>query len=137
MKNKIVVIAPSKLFSDTVYEVLEELHIKIPSYIATGKETIELADNLINLGTKVIITRGQNVDLLRNHVSIPIVDIGYKYEDIFYSYKKALKYSSEVGFIGLESSYKTAKRFKEISNFDLEIPEISNFNLEIPKLNYL
>ncbi|MCC0631723.1 MULTISPECIES: sigma 54-interacting transcriptional regulator [unclassified Clostridioides] len=126
MKNEIVVIAPSKLFSDTVYEVLEELHIKIPSYIATGKETIELADNLINLGTKVIITRGQNVDLLRKHVSIPIVDIGYKYEDIFYSYKKALKYSSKIGFIGLELSYKTAKRFKEISNFDLEIPKLNS-----------
>lgn len=137
MKNEISIIAPSELFLDTVSEVLLELDINMPSYIATGNETIELANQLISKGTKIIITRGQNVNILRNQVSIPIVDVGYTYEDIFYSYQSALKYSNKIGFLGLGLAYKTAIHFKEISQCDISIPNLSSHDEFEPAIKNL
>lgn len=126
-ETKITIIAPSSEFEKMVNEILKKMNLSIPSYSATGQETINIAQRCISEGTKVIISRGLNYALLRSEFSIPIIEVPYTYEDIYYSYQEALKISDKIAFIGFDSAYETACRFSKISKSPMVIPKIQFF----------
>jgi transcriptional regulator with PAS, ATPase and Fis domain len=123
---KIAIISPSESFAETARMILKKRKLLIPVYIATGQKTLDLATRLIASGVKFIISRGRNALLLREAVSISVFDVNYTYEDVFYSYREALKYSDNIAFIGFDLAREAAIRFREISGVPLVIPHIKN-----------
>lgn len=128
MEYKIAIISPSESFAKTAKKILKKENLLFPIYTATGQKTLELAKQLIEEGIKIIISRGLNVLLLRENVSIPVFNVSYTYEDMFYSYQKAAKYSTKVAFMGFDLARETAVRFREIAGVSLVIPPIQELS---------
>jgi transcriptional regulator with PAS, ATPase and Fis domain len=125
--TRITIIAPSSEFEKMVQAMLKKMNLSMPSYNATGQETLSIAQQCISEGTKIIISRGLNVAILRRKFSIPIIEVPYTFEDIYYSYEEALKISDKIAFIGFDSARETAWRFSKISKNHLLIPELHIF----------
>lgn len=124
--DKLAIISPSQSFAKSVKKLLKKRKLLVPIYIATGAETSQLGKKLVADGIKFIISRGRNVSLLRQELTIPVFNVSYTYEDVFYSYQTALKYGDKIALLGFDLARETAIRFREISKLPLVIPRIQN-----------
>lgn len=131
MQTNIAIIAPSNSFAETFTDVLKKKGLDYPIYISTGKSTLEIAKQLSKKNVKIIISRGHNVDLLRKVLSIPIIDVRFTYEDIYYSYKEAQKYGANIAFVGFKTAVLVAKLFQKISGNPITIINVD----KIKKVN--
>ncbi|MCD8140460.1 MAG: sigma 54-interacting transcriptional regulator, partial [Planctomycetaceae bacterium] len=126
MKAEIVVISPSEFFAEKIRGILDHRGVAFPVFVATGEDTVGLAGRLIADGAKIIISRGRNVKLLRNHTTVAVVEVLYTYEDIYHSYQEARRHSAMVAFFGMDLAYGIGRTFRELSGMPLEIPEIND-----------
>ncbi|MFB5190647.1 sigma 54-interacting transcriptional regulator [Alicyclobacillus fastidiosus] len=105
--SKIVIIAPSKEFADTIRSVVDERRFKI--YAPEGdrdfsfEETIPIAKHEERLGAQVIVTRGGQATLLKQIVSIPVVEVKMTILDILRTVHTLKTRYRRIGLIGVEN----------------------------------
>ncbi|EPZ52918.1 sigma-54-dependent Fis family transcriptional regulator [Alicyclobacillus acidoterrestris] len=119
--SKIVVIAPSKEFADTVRTVVGEHHLKI--YAPQDdrdfpfEETVPIAQQEEARGAEVIITRGGQATLLKQKVSIPVVEVKMTILDILRTVHHLKRKYQRIGLIGVENiicDYRELGRYIDI-----------------------
>lgn len=125
MNSDIIILSSSTDFTQKFSKLLEKNKLSYPIFESTGKNTIEIAKKFIRKGTKIIITRGKNLGLLRQNINTILIDVRYTYEDVYFSLKKAKQYSNKIAYIGFDLAYNVALKFKNISkeNFLLIKPK--------------
>lgn len=121
--KSIIIFSASETFTQTSNKVIKENNLcsLIDVIEMTGKEIIDIAKMAVQHGTKVLIARGRNVKLLRENTTIPVINVQYTYEDIYYSILKAKCYYENIALIGFDEAFEMMKKFKEISGYNVQI----------------
>ncbi|WAH37094.1 sigma 54-interacting transcriptional regulator [Alicyclobacillus dauci] len=105
--SKIVIIAPSKEFADTVRSVVKKSSYKIyapkDDRDFSFEETVPIAKQEEALGAEVIITRGGQATLLKKKVSIPVVEVKMTVLDILRTVHTLKSRYKRIGLIGVEN----------------------------------
>lgn len=135
MNNNIVILSSSTDFTQKFSKLLENRKLDYPIFECTGDNAIEIARQFVNEGTKIIITRGKNLELLRQNINAILIDVRYTYEDMYFTLKKAKEHSNKIAFIGFNLAYDVALKFQSISkeNFLLLEPKSVSHIDEIVK----
>lgn len=125
MNKDILILSSSEDFTQKLSKLLKKKKLSYPIFQSTGDKTIEIAKQFVSEGTKIIITRGKNLSLLRQNINTALIDVRYTYEDMYFSLEKAKQYSNKIAYIGFDLAYDVAAKFKNISkeNFLLIKPE--------------
>lgn len=116
MNHSIVILSSSNDFTQKFNTVLKNRNLNYPIIECTGKDTSAIAQKYSQEGTLIFITRGKNLELVRQCTTTPIIDVRYTYEDLYYSLNEAKKYSDKIAFIGFDLAYEVARKFKALSN---------------------
>lgn len=127
MKDEnIVIVSPSKSFSDQAEKVMKEMDVHFPILHASGEEYFEKIQQMVEKNhVYAIITRGYNVKFLRGKLAVPIVDVRYTFEDIYHSFQHALEISDKVAFISTDVAHDRAKTFQAMTQHAMVIPKVS------------
>jgi hypothetical protein len=99
MDNKIIMLMPNKTALENARSLFEREKVEIPVYEAIMNNAVQRVTELIEQGTKVVISRGRTCMLLRSVVNIPIIDIRYSFLDFVIAAKKAREYSAASGLL--------------------------------------
>lgn len=128
MNNQtILIVSPSESFSNRAQAVMEKNNCQFDMIQAAGQACIEAIEQKINKdNVSVIITRGYNVTILRERLSIPVVDVRYTFEDIYYSYNAAVALSEKVVCIATDIAKDQVNNFKSITKCNMLIPSIAS-----------
>lgn len=128
MKDEnIVIVSPSKSFSDQAEKVMKEMDVHFPILHASGEEYFEKIQQMVEKNhVYAIITRGYNVKFLRGKLAVPIVDVRYTFEDIYHSFQHALEISDKVAFISTDVAHDRAKTFQVMTQHAMVIPKVSS-----------
>lgn len=105
MSNSIIFILPSEARTYHARQILKEKGINIPIYEAFMEEGKVLAGEMISKGTKVIISRGSTVQLLREAYQIPIIEIRYSFHAFCVAMQSALEIGSRVALVGHNNAF--------------------------------
>lgn len=118
MNKDIIIMSSSTSFTKKFNKLLKKKKLSYPIIESTGNRTIEIANQFVTEGAKIIITRGKNLSLLRQNINTILIDVRYTYEDIYFSLKEAKNYSNKIAYIGFDLAYDVAAKFKAISKED-------------------
>ena len=102
MYGKIVIISPDEKFTKYSKEVANHLNEDIEIIEGSVSGGLGKARKAEREGAGIIISRGGTGKLIKNNVSIPVVNIEFSSYDVINSLSKAMEYSSEIGIIGFE-----------------------------------
>lgn len=105
MKEDIIFILPNSTNTQTVKEVLRDNQLSIPIYESFMDDAVALAREKIAQGTKVIISRGNSIPLLKAAFTVPIVEIRYSFLDFALAVQKAMQKSQHIALVGYNDSY--------------------------------
>lgn len=119
MSNDIIIITTTSGQTESVKDFLDANKFDFPVYAQTMNDAVLTAQAEIEKGTKVIVSRGTTASFLREHVSVPVVDIRHSVVDIYLAVEKAKIYSSKIAVIGGERLCKSAMTYSKISGFKL------------------
>lgn len=134
MNRDIVLITTTKGQTESVKQFLSDRKLKIPVYAQIMQDAVLIAKEEIGKGAKVVVSRGTTASYLREHVSIPVVDIRHSVVDIFLAVEKAKAYSDKIAIVGGERLCKTAEIFLKISGCSLIIKRaetVEDFDREL------
>lgn len=138
MNNDIIILSSSTDFTKKYRNLLKKKNLDYPIFEATGDKTLEIGTECISQGTKVIITRGRNLNILRKNTNAALIDVRYTYEDMYFSLKKAKQYSNKIAYFGFDLAYEAALKFKNISGEDFLIvtpDSVANIDEMVKKLS--
>lgn len=128
MENEnILIVSPSNNFSEQSRKVLAMMGHNFKILQIAGKNVLtEVEKVLAEHKVYAVVTRGYNVAILRENLSIPIVDVRYTFEDIYYSYQAASEFSDRIAFISIDVAKEKALTFQAITNNQLFIPDLKS-----------
>lgn len=126
MNNKtkdIIIFSASKAFTDISRKIINEKQLNdlIEVIEITGKTVVDIAQNALETGTKIFIARGRNVTLLRNHLTSPIINVQYTFEDFYNSVLKADCKYENIALVGFDEAYDMMIKFREISGYNVQV----------------
>lgn len=129
LENNILIVSPSETFSALAKIVLKKLQLDFKIIQTTDLDYLDkIADMVAGNQIAAMITRGYNLQVLREKFPIPIVDVRYTFEDIYYSYEEAVKISDKIAFISPGIAWDKADLFAKLSHQKLLIPHIDGID---------
>ncbi|MGP4128355.1 PrpR N-terminal domain-containing protein [Pantoea tagorei] len=93
--NEIAIFSVSQTITQRIFSVLAERKLDIPVYEYHYADLLDKAEQLIQGGTKVLISRGGTAAVLRNHLNIPVVEIAHDLHGIYRILQEARKNVAE------------------------------------------
>jgi PAS domain S-box-containing protein len=100
----IVLIAPFKDLYDLSAQIIEEHdYVNIQVMLGDLGDGLSIARNAVDLGARVLISRGGTYDLLKKKLNVPVVEIKLTAFDILRSFKSVLNYTGKIGVIGYKN----------------------------------
>lgn len=136
MSNDIIIITTTRGQTESVNNFLAANKLEFPIYAKTMNDAVLAAQAEIEKGAKVIVSRGTTASFLREHVSVPVVDIRHSVVDIYLAVEKAKKLSKKIAIIGGERLCKSAMTYSKISGFHLLIRQAEVHKDFERELNY-
>lgn len=127
MDRSIIYIATTIQQANRIRDTLIRMNLDFPVYEAYGYNAVAIAKKMIEkYSTRVIVSRGGTISLLRKHINIPIIDIRHSFIDIWLSMEKAIKMSDRIAIVGYLQMCKVATRYKQIMNHEVEIVTVAS-----------
>jgi PAS domain S-box-containing protein len=114
MLEKIVFIAPDENLADRAAQVISELGEQIGVFQGSLEEGLWLAKKAVKNGANIIISRGGTGDLIREKLSIPVVNLETSSFDIINTIDKAVTYSNKIGIVGFNNLIAAYERANKI-----------------------
>ena len=115
MREDIIFILPNSTNTQTVKEVLRDNQLSIPIYESFMDDAVALAREKIAQGTKVIISRGNSIPLLKAAFTVPIVEIRYSFLDFALAVQKAMQKSQHIAGSAIHTASNRLLNFQRIS----------------------
>lgn len=81
--NEIVIFSVSVTITQRIMNVLIERKLDIPVYEFRYSEVLDKAHEMIQSGTKIIISRGGTAALLRSNITIPVIEIAHDFHGVY------------------------------------------------------
>ena len=110
MKEKIIMILPNSSLAEKSKIVLDKLNVSIPIYDKSLESALELVNQKIESGLKVIISRGGTARLLKKNLNIPVIEIKYNFFDFANAISKAFEMSNHAVVIGFTDAILLANK---------------------------
>jgi transcriptional regulator with PAS, ATPase and Fis domain len=119
----IMIFSASDVFTAASRQIIvkRRLSRRVGIIEATGRNTVRNAQKAAASGAKILIARGRNVRLLKEHVSIPVVDVPYLFEEIYESVHTGCCAPEESALVGFDNAYDTMMYFRQISGTDVQV----------------
>jgi len=136
MNNDIIIITTTRGQTESVNNFLAANNLEFPVYAKTMNDAVLTARAEIEKGAKVIVSRGTTASFLREHVSVPVVDIRHSVVDIYLAVEQAKKLSGKIAIIGGERLCKSAMTYSKISGVQLLIRQAEVLKDFERELNY-
>jgi transcriptional regulator with PAS, ATPase and Fis domain len=117
--NAVALCAPFEGMARMAAAICE--HFDKPIVVETGdlQEGLRKSRQLVERGTRIIISRGGTAKLLRQALPVPIVEIEVTAYDILRSLQKVENRSRPIGIIGFENVIRGSQKLGEILGIDL------------------
>lgn len=121
--KNIIVFSASEAFTKVSDNVIKKNNLNelIEIIEMTGEGIIDVAQMAVQHGTKAFIARGRNVNLLRENITAPVINVQYTYEDIYYSIQKSKYKCENIALIGFDEAFEAMKNFKLVSGCNAQI----------------
>ncbi|WP_404330306.1 PrpR N-terminal domain-containing protein [Mesobacillus maritimus] len=101
-------------------------NILLHTYTGDLQEGKNLALEMSHHDYDIVISRGGTADLIRKHISIPVIDVSISVYDILGAIKLANNYTSKFAIVGYSSITKTAHLICDILDYSVEIYTIDD-----------
>jgi PAS domain S-box-containing protein len=102
--NNIVLIAPYiDLYNLSTRLINEHNFSNVEVLLGDLEHGLSLAQNAVELGARVIISRGGTYNLIKKNINVPVVEIRLTAFDILRSFKSVYNYDSKIGVIGYKN----------------------------------
>lgn len=122
MKIKVLAVAPYPGLSDLLKEMSREHpNIEMDIEIADLQEAVPVVKQAEREGIEVIVSRGGTASLIREHVSIPVVDIPVSGYDILRVLTLVKDSNSRVAIIGFPNVCRGAATVSSLIGFEIPI----------------
>lgn len=118
--RKILVIAPYPGLRDLFIEVNNEMNKELDIHYGDLYEGLQLAKSLEREGYDVIISRGATAQLLREHCSLPIVDVNFSTYDILRALKIMKEFPGKKGIMSYFNVVRGADEIGKLIDLDLQ-----------------
>lgn len=119
MPEKILLIAPYPELAEVAAKVQEEMGIGCEIAVADTNEAVKLAIEAISQGVEIIISRGGTATMVREYITVPVVDIPVTSFDILKALAPLRNYSEQIGVIGFNNVIKECQKVAECLGFKL------------------
>lgn len=126
--NEIAIFSVSKTITQRISNVLIERKIDIPVYEFHYADVVEKARQLIQNGTKIIISRGGTAALLRNSLNIPVIEIAHDLHGIYRILEEARKKSHKIAAVGFPQFCNVLRHYQNMTNDEFKICQVYNHN---------
>lgn len=121
-KIRILGIAPYEELNNSMNVVSKEFpEVESDIYTADLEEGQRLAARLVNNDYDVIISRGGTAELIRQVVSLPVIDVSISIYDILRTIRLAQNYSENFAIVGYASITRTAHLLCDIMEYNTRI----------------
>ncbi len=124
--NEIAILSVSKTITQRISNVLIEKKIDIPVYEYPCFEVVEKAQQLIQSGTRVLISRGGTAALLRNSLNIPVVEIAHDLHGISRILQEARKQSQKIAAVGFPQFCHVLRQYQNMTHEEFKICQVYN-----------
>ncbi|CAG9297054.1 sigma 54-interacting transcriptional regulator [Celerinatantimonas diazotrophica] len=121
LSHEIVIFSVSHTITQRIHTILSETNQSIPVYELQHFDVLKKAQELINLGTQVIISRGGTAALLRSHLNIPVIEILHDHYGIAQSIKEAKKYGENIVAIGFPQYCRVLQKYQQKTHEQFKI----------------
>ncbi|MGM0901241.1 MAG: PrpR N-terminal domain-containing protein [Bacillota bacterium] len=101
-------------------------NILLHTYTGDLQEGKNLALEMSHHDYDIVISRGGTADLIRKHISIPVIDVSISVYDILGAIKLANNYTSKFAIVGYSSITETAHLICDILDYSVEIYTIDD-----------
>lgn len=126
MSNNILVLSTTPGMSKCCRNVFKSRgYNNIPIYDVTASQSINLVNEHIKKGTKVVISRGGTANYLRDFLKIPVVDVRHSFLSVFLAVNSLSKKYKNIALIGFEQNCETAQRYNVLVKDILRIYEVN------------
>lgn len=98
--NEIVIFSVSRTITQRIMNVLIERKLDIPVYEFRYSEVLDKAHEMIQSGTKIIISRGGTAALLRSNITIPVIEIAHDFHGVYRILQEANSKSQKIAAVG-------------------------------------
>lgn len=100
MRYKIGIVSPSLTMTEKFQTEIKARNLKNCLLRHGNKNAaLHLAQELVDEGVRVFISRGQPASVIRNKLDLPVVDVRYTFFDCYNAYKLAKKFGNNVAFL--------------------------------------
>lgn len=125
LAKDITIFAASETFAQTARQLIQERHLEnhISVAEATGEQTLKLALQYAREGSRIFICRGRNTSLIEHHVSVPVINVPYLYEEIYRSFEAAAAPPERIAMVGFDKAQDIMRTFRRISGLDVQLIE--------------
>lgn len=124
--NEIAILSVSKTITQRISNVLIEKKIDIPVYEYHYFDVVEKAQQLIQGGTRILISRGGTAALLRNNLNIPVVEIAHDLHGISRNLQEARKKSQKIAAVGFPQFCNVLRQYQNMTHEEFKICQVYN-----------
>ncbi|RZA17226.1 MAG: AAA family ATPase, partial [Proteobacteria bacterium] len=105
MQGKLAVISPSTTLTAVMNQVLERRGLTVAVVEAAQHQAVLMAQQALDAGASVLISRGKTASVLRERFQVPIVEVRHTFFDCINAYHQALKVSERIAFLATSDGY--------------------------------
>lgn len=126
--NEIAIFSVSKTITQRISNVLIERKTDIPVYEYHFFDVVEKARQLIEGGTKILISRGGTAALLRSSLNIPVIEIAHDLHGIYRILQEARKKSQKIAAVGFPQFCNVLRHYQNMTDDAFKICQVYNHN---------
>jgi len=119
--NPVALIAPYEGMAKMAKEICKEFAKPIAIEVGDLHEGLRKAQDLMERGAEVLISRGGTAQLLKQELTIPIVEIQVTTYDILGALQKVPTRSQKIGIIGFGNVIYGSHKLADLLNLDLKV----------------
>ncbi|STR51655.1 sigma-54 dependent transcriptional regulator [Klebsiella oxytoca] len=124
--NEIVIFSVSRTITQRIMNVLIERKLDIPVYEFRYSEVLDKAHEMIQSGTKIIISRGGTAALLRSNITIPVIEIAHDFHGVYRILQEANSKSQKIAAVGFPQFCSALRHYQNMTNEDFKICQVYN-----------
>jgi len=120
----IALIAPYDSMESAAKQICADFNLQITVIKGDLQEGLKKGQTLVEKGTEVIISRGGTAQLLKKHLTIPVVEIKVTGYDVLHAIKKIPQNCNKIGIIGFNNIIYGAEKLSYLLGMDLNVINI-------------
>ena len=115
-------IAPNEAIKNTMLELSSTIEgIKIDPYVGNLEQGLDIVQNHSMHNFDVILARGKTASIIKEHASLPVLEIPYSISDIFHAVTLAESHHTRFAILGYPCLTEPALQLKQLLNKDFAV----------------